>query len=296
MNWPRLAVDTQAFTRASAWRWLHVPRRDTPAGRCDRRWRWPVLLALLATIPAFYAQLLQQSPPPWAKGVYALAALTVAVALWRVSRHTVSPSTHLRGNPLDLLLVVGLACAASLPPSSHSGAALGLRLAVAFLALWRMVRSVQHLITRGGLSHLLVIAVLVLGACGLGFWWIEPTTPDLDSGLWLAFTTAATVGYGDVVPTTPAARIFAVFVVLLGYGVLTLVTAAIASRWVETGERRIEHEILHDMRCEMALLRQELAALRESLPPQAATANRSSEHPSECQPVRLDVQQPIEDQ
>jgi voltage-gated potassium channel len=102
----------------------------------------------------------------------------------------------------------------------------------------------------------------VLLACGLGFWWLEPTTPTLADGMWLAFTTAATVGYGDVVPTTAASKIFSVFVVLLGFGVLTLVTAAIATKWVETEERLIEREIIHDMRHEMALLRRELAALR----------------------------------
>jgi voltage-gated potassium channel len=111
----------------------------------------------------------------------------------------------------------------------------------------------------------------------LGFWWLEPTTPTLADGLWLAFTTAATVGYGDLVPTTPASKIFSVFVVLLGLGVLTLVTAAIATSWVETEERIIEREILHDMRREMAtlhnelgLVREELARLRASLPAKEA--------------------------
>ena len=252
-----------------------------------------MLLALLATIPAFYAQLLKASPPAWAVWVYAAAASVLALALWQVSRRSTHPRAHLLGNPLDFLLIAGLAGAAALPASGDSTTALGFRLVVAFLTLWRMVWSLQHLITRGGLSHLMVVAVLVLGACGLGFWWIEPTTPDLGSGLWLAFTTAATVGYGDLVPTTTAARIFAVFVVLLGYGVLTLVTAAIASRWVETGERRIEHEILHDMRREMAALKQELTALRASLatPPPAPGKDASQR-----EPMRLDLQQPVEDQ
>lgn len=40
----------------------------------------------------------------------------------------------------------------------------------------------------------------------------------------------------------PAAKIFAVFVVLMGFGVLSLVTASIAAMWVHTEERRIEHE------------------------------------------------------
>ncbi|MCA6216543.1 two pore domain potassium channel family protein [Ideonella sp. B7] len=125
-----------------------------------------------------------------------------------------------------------------------------------------MVWSQQHLVTRGGVAYLLTVSLGVLLACGLGFWWLEPTTPTLADGMWLAFTTAATVGYGDVVPTTSASKIFSVFVVLLGFGVLTLVTAAIATKWVETEERLIEREIIHDMRHEMTQLRHELAALR----------------------------------
>jgi voltage-gated potassium channel len=51
-------------------------------------------------------------------------------------------------------------------------------------------------------------------------------------------------------------------VVLLGFGVLTMVTAAIAASWVETEERRIEREILRDLRQQMDGLHQELRALR----------------------------------
>ncbi|MBQ0959302.1 two pore domain potassium channel family protein [Ideonella sp. 4Y11] len=128
-----------------------------------------------------------------------------------------------------------------------------------------MVWTVQHLITRGGLAYMLVSALGLLLACGFGYWWLEPTTPTLADGLWLAFTTAATVGYGDIVPTTPAARIFSVFVVMLGFGMLSLITAAIATAWVETEERRLEREFLREVRQEMTAMRQELQALRDDL-------------------------------
>lgn len=125
----------------------------------------------------------------------------------------------------------------------------------------RSRRARIHLIRRG-LLYSLGLCLLILLIGGIGFWWLEPGIHTLQDGLWLAFTTAATVGYGDVVPTTSASKIFSVFVVLLGFGVLTLVTASIATKWVETEERLIEREIIHDMRHEMTQLRHELAALR----------------------------------
>ncbi len=245
------------------WGLRHAP--DAQAARIERAWRLPVVLALSATIPAFYAELLDAVPPLAASLAYAASALVIAAALAGTARRCRQPSKHLTGNPVDLMLVAGLLAAALLPGSEVSPPALGLRLAVSLLVLVRMLWAMQHLITRGGLTYLLVMSLGVLALCGAGFWWLEPTVHGFGEGLWLAFTTAATVGYGDIVPTTPASRIFAVFVVLLGFGVLTMVTAAIATTWIETEERRIEREILHDLRSQISSVRNELAALRAEL-------------------------------
>jgi voltage-gated potassium channel len=259
-------AETRTFVqRAARWGLAGAPKESPRAARAERRWRWPVMLVLLTTIPAFYADLLQSASSVWADAAYLAGAFVLTLSLVHVSTKTRNAARHLGANPTDLVLVAGLVAAAVLPSSQTSGLALGVRLMVAFMTLLRMLWTMQHLITRGGVTYLLVTAVIVLAACGLGFWWLEPSTPTLAKGMWLAFTTAATVGYGDYVPTTPASKIFAVFVVLLGYGVLSLVTAAIATSWVETEERRIEREFLRDMRREMDSLRKELTLLRETL-------------------------------
>ncbi|UUZ76510.1 potassium channel family protein [Polaromonas sp. P1(28)-13] len=69
---------------------------------------------------------------------------------------------------------------------------------------WQRRRS---LITRRGLVYSLLLCLLILGLGGVGFWMVEPRVLTLSDGLWLAFTTAATVGYGDIVPSTPASRV-----------------------------------------------------------------------------------------
>ena len=129
--------------------------------------------------------------------------------------------------------------------------------------------------------YLVALAFVVLLMCGVGFWWLEPSTPTLTDGLWLAFTTAATVGYGDVVPTTPASKIFAVFVVLLGFGVLTMVTAAIATSWIETEERRIEREILHDLRRQIGKVDANVAALRSEMRAAATPSGSAAGKPTD---------------
>ncbi len=61
--------------------------------------------------------------------------------------------------------------------------------------------------------------------------------------------------------STPASRIFAVFIVLLGYTLFSVVTASIAALLVGEDEKRIKRE----MHVEMRALRTEISNLREEL-------------------------------
>ncbi len=128
----------------------------------------------------------------------------------------------------------------------------------------RRLRRNQLLAPRGLVYSLLLCAVILM-AGGAGFYLVEPNVRSLTDGLWLAFTTAATVGYGDLVPSTFAARALAVVVVLLGLAVLSMVTASVAAMFVEADERDFER----DMRSQIAALHAEvkhLSACIEKLP------------------------------
>ena len=123
-----------------------------------------------------------------------------------------------------------------------------------------------NLVTRRGLVYSLALCLVIQVIGGIGFWIIEPRARTLEDGLWLAFTTAATVGYGDLIPSTPASRLFAVLVVLLGLAVLSLVTASVAAMFVETEERQIERDLMQEighLRAQVHALATDLRALRE---------------------------------
>lgn len=224
-----------------------------------------MLMALAASIPAFYDSLLP-TPESWAVGLYVLSGLMVWVSAWTVPgmRAGRTAGRLRRGGP-DLLLGAALLVCALLPPSHSSHAALGWRLLVALATLLRVIVLSKPLFARAGLARLLAMAAAVLGLCGVGYYWIDPEVATLSDGLWLAFTTAATVGYGDLVPSSTASRIFSMFVVILGYGVLSLVTASIAAMFVDTQERQVEREILRGLHAEISGLRQQLARLETRL-------------------------------
>lgn len=54
--------------------------------------------------------------------------------------------------------------------------------------------------------------------------YLEPETfPSAFEGLWWTMTTVVTVGYGDVSPTTVQGKIFAMFLYVMGIGLMTIV-------------------------------------------------------------------------
>ncbi len=124
------------------------------------------------------------------------------------------------------------------------------------------------------MAYSLLLAVAILGLGGVGFWLIDPRIETLTDGLWLAFTTAATVGYGDHVPSTLGSKLFSVGVVLLGLAVLSLVTASLSAlllqREVQAEERQIERDLLreiHRLQQQVQALHQEVQALRPGQTP-----------------------------
>jgi voltage-gated potassium channel len=135
-------------------------------------------------------------------------------------------------------------------------------------------KRVQGLI-RQGLVYSLLLALGILGLGGLGFWLIDPRIQSFGDGLWLAFTTAATVGYGDVIPHTTASRLFSVLVVLLGLAVLSLVTASLSAIFVEKEVEAEDRQIEQDLLRELRVLRDELHSLREEVRHLNAQSNRS---------------------
>lgn len=240
----------------------HLPRGE--------HWPWAVIVALLASIPAFYDSLMPE-PAFWANGLYVISG-AVLLASVRPNASLLVGANWRSGRGVDVALAAALVTCAVLPASNTHAAALGWRLAVAVATLVRMLVLCKPLFSSAGLARMLAIATGLLVMCGVGFYWIDPSVDSLSDGLWLAFTTAATVGYGDIVPTTMASRIFAVFVVLLGYGVLSLVTAGIAAMFVGSQERKVEQEILRDMHQQIGMVRSEISELRKELAATRAVA------------------------
>lgn len=107
-----------------------------------------------------------------------------------------------------------------------------LGLAIALIPV-RFTRAVRRGMRDPEFRSLFGLVVLTLVA-GTAFYWDVEEWSVLDSFYFSAIT-LATVGYGDIVPTTPGGKLFTVFYVFAGVGIIlafvqTVARASVAQR------------------------------------------------------------------
>lgn len=168
--------------------------------------------------------------------------LALAPARWRFVK------THL----LDLVIVV-------IPLLRPLRVLRSLRSVTVML---RSATRVRTILTHHGLHFvLLVVAMSVFAGTGLELS-AESHTPGSNihsyaAALWWAITTVTTVGYGDHFPVSAAGTGIALVLILVGIGAIGLVTASVASFFIEEKSNPLEADVL--------AMREELVAVRELL-------------------------------
>lgn len=208
-QWWRRTRDAQAYERAKS-------ELETPM----------LVLAIVFTIALVIGEVGQL------EGAARIAIAGVNGAIWAVFaveyvwllRLAPDRRRHVRTHVLDLLIVV----LPFLRPLRVLRVFRILRLvrvvAVAAVA-WRQVIGVMRHRGLGGIVAI-VATLLLLG--GLLAYAIEPDVfPSAGDAIWWVLVTSTTVGYGDYVPVGVGARAIAVVVMIVGVGLVGLITANI---------------------------------------------------------------------
>jgi len=151
---------------------------------------------------------------------------------------------YLRGHWVDLIALV---------PAIRGLRALRLlrllRLVRAFSGVYRALADVDRIARHRGLARLIVVWLVVMVVCSIGFYLAENgvskwITSPLDA-LWWGVVTLSTVGYGDVYPVTPEGKLFASALMILGIGLFWAITATMASYLVATQKHEADGVLDH---------------------------------------------------
>jgi voltage-gated potassium channel len=193
-----------------------------------KRFELPILIAAVLVIPVIVLEESNVSDTWETIGGVANWAIWLVFALEVVAMLAVVPSRWkwVRENPLEIAIV--LFTPPFLPPSLQ---ALRVFRLLRLARLFRLAPLARRLFSLEGLRYVALLAVLTVLGGGAAYASIEKHTSTWD-GVWWAFTTMTTVGYGDEYPRTTLGRALAMAIMVIGIGFIAILTGAVAERFL----------------------------------------------------------------
>ena len=127
---------------------------------------------------------------------------------------------------------------------AHIGILRGLRIILLFGLLAHLSKTWKKVLSRNQLGYTLILSFLIVfisGALVSGF---DPAIETVWDGVWWAWVTITTVGYGDIVPASGLGKLFGSLLILLGIGLFAMLTANIAAFLIGQDEDIEQLELL----------------------------------------------------
>lgn len=111
-----------------------------------------------------------------------------------------------------------------------------------FAFLYRPLKKAKVFFNTNGFKYVLFVTALLIMIGGILIHFAE--NMSLSDGIWWAFVTATTVGYGDISPHTFYGRIIAMILMLMGIGLIGTVTSTITSYFLRENRKDVHSEAL----------------------------------------------------
>jgi voltage-gated potassium channel len=100
---------------------------------------------------------------------------------------------------------------------------------------------------RGAVALIILVAMALALIAAILEWLIDPEFNTFGTALWFAVTTVTTVGYGDYVPESTAGRVIASCLMLVGLGLIPLITSVVVSILVSQRTRETREQEMRNL-------------------------------------------------
>lgn len=204
------------------------PQEHTIAVRWGHFFEWPmILIALWIPLQAALETdgRLNEDIILWANWIIWLVFFLETSVLLMLVEHR---KRYLTSNWMNLLII-----SLGFPLFPGHALLIGtlrvLRIFLVFGVFFHVISALQSLLSRNRLGSTLLVSAFFILFSGITISVIDPGIKTPLDGIWWAWVTVTTVGYGDVVPTSNAGRLFSGVLILLGVGLFALLTANISN-------------------------------------------------------------------
>ncbi|MBI5437626.1 MAG: two pore domain potassium channel family protein [Nitrosomonadales bacterium] len=217
------------------------PHEQHAARLWAKRLEWPMLLVALWIPIQWYLEETQAIGPMLARAADWMIWLAFLIETTLLSTLVRNKREYLLRNWMNLAIIVG-----GLPIVWQYTPLIGLmrslRLVLVIVLLARLSKTVRKLLSSHQLGSTLAVAFVTMALSGVIVSRIDPSIGTVWDGMWWAWVTMATVGYGDVVPHNAAGRLFGSLLILFGVVLISLLTANMAAFFIGGDVEKMEKE------------------------------------------------------
>ena len=240
------------------------PSERTSAQRLALIFEVPMLMAAIWILMSWWASSIDNIELP-ATDIYDLLLWGLFFSETLVISLVVNDTAlYLKTNWLNLVIVI-----VGLPVifgwDIHIGALRLLRMIILFTLIFHVGGRLHKLLSRNELGTTLLSCAVVIIMAGIMMAAIEPTIKSPGEGIWWAWVTVSTVGYGDVVPVSGLGKIFGSLIILLGIALFSLLTGTLAAFFIERKEEEIHDTEKEELITYISLLDKRLDTLCEKV-------------------------------
>lgn len=119
----------------------------------------------------------------------------------------------------------------------------------AFAFMYRPLKKLQRSFYTNGFRYMVFVATVMIILGGILIHFAEGMS--YGDGIWWAFVTTTTVGYGDISPSTLYGRIVAMTLMLVGIGLLGTITSTLTSYFLKAGNSGVRSEALESIKSQL---------------------------------------------
>lgn len=117
----------------------------------------------------------------------------------------------------------------------------------------RFYKRIKFFFEINGLKYMIFASLSCIIAGGIAIHFVEGMT--FFDGIWWSFVTATTVGYGDISPSTPAGRVIAAILMIVGIGLIGSLTSTLTALFFQKHESVAQEnskmQIIHTLQSQL---------------------------------------------
>ncbi|MEN2467240.1 potassium channel family protein [Ornithinibacillus sp. JPR2-1] len=141
--------------------------------------------------------------------------------------HSTSKWSYIKSNPFDIIAIIPL------DSIFHTARLVRLLRLIRLLSFsTKHFKVIQDILRTNSLDKVLITSVLILVTSTILVTNFEPNIESYADGLWWSIVTTSTVGYGDISPSTPIGRLTAVFLMIVGIGIIGMLSSSITTYFI----------------------------------------------------------------